>query len=321
MSHSQIGLGCWPLSGEMYLDGKSVGYATGDPAQATRILHAAHDAGVTLFDTAHAYGAGLGERQIGQALAGRDVTIVTKIGLGIDEASKTITGLRTDAAQVSDAIDESLSRLKRDYIDCVLLHPNSLPIPEAEAMFDELNREVTAGRIGSFGWSTDFPANATVQTDYPAARHVEHVMNVFLHAPDLRAVTEPAGITSLIRSPLAMGLLAGRFDNDRRIDPGDVRVESHGGMDWFQGDGAHPRFAARLAAVRELLQSDGRTLAQGALCWLLAHGDHILPVPGASSVEQAVANAGAMEFGPLPDTVMQEIATLIPDEVPEPRAL
>jgi len=317
----QIGLGCWPLSGEMYMDGKSVGYASCDPAEATRILHAAHDAGVTLFDTAHAYGAGHGERQIGEALAGRDVTIVTKIGLGIDEAAKTITGLRTDPAEVSKSIDESLTRLNRDHIDCVLIHPNSIPIPDAVAMFDELDREVTAGRIGSFGWSTDFPDNAAAQTAYPAARHVEHVMNVFLRAEPLRAVTEPAGITSLIRSPLAMGLLAGRFDNDARIAPGDVRVESHGGMDWFQGDRAHPRFAVRLAAVRELLQSDGRTLAQGALCWLLAHGDHIVPVPGASSVKQAVANAKAMEFGPLPETVMQEIAALIPDEVPEPRAL
>lgn len=204
-----IGLGCWPLSGEMYLDGKSVGYASCDPAEATRILHAAHDAGVTLFDTAHAYGAGHGERQIGAALKGRDVTIVTKIGLAIDEDTKTITGLRTDPSEVSAAIDESLSRLNRDHIDCVLIHPNDIPTPDAEAMFAELDREVSDGRIGSFGWSTDFPDRAAAQTAYPAARHVEHVMNVFLRAGNLRAVTEPAGITSLIRSPPCHGIAGG----------------------------------------------------------------------------------------------------------------
>lgn len=321
MTHSQIGLGCWPLAGEMYLDGKSVGYASCDPADAIRILHASHDAGVTLYDTAHAYGAGHGERLIGEAFSDRDVFVVSKIGLGIDEATKTITGLRTDPEAVSLAIDESMERMKRDYIDCVLIHPNDIPITVADAMFVEMDKAVTDGRIGSFGWSTDFPDRAAAQTTYPAARHVEHVMNVFLHAGPLRAVTEPAGITSLVRSPLAMGLLAGRFDNDARIPPGDVRVESHGGMDWFQGDRAHPRFTARLAAIRELLQTDGRSLAQGALCWLLAHGNHIVPVPGASTVGQAIANAKAMEFGPLAPSVMDEIATLIPDETGEARPL
>ncbi|MEL6915591.1 MAG: aldo/keto reductase [Pseudomonadota bacterium] len=85
-------------------------------------------------------------------------------------------------------------------------------------------------------------------------------------------------------------------------------------MDWFAGDRAHPRFAARLDAVRELLRSGGRTLSQGALGWLWAHGAHIVPVPGASSVAQVAENAGARAFGPLPPDVMAEIADLLPTE-------
>ncbi|MEO1704329.1 MAG: aldo/keto reductase [Pseudomonadota bacterium] len=310
----RLGLGCWPLSGPMFMNGKSVGYESCPPEEAMRILHAALDHGVTRFDTAQAYGCGAGERLVGAALKGREATIITKIGLGIDEETKTISGLRTDPSEVLPAIEESLRRLGRDTIDVVLLHPQEIDVAVADPILEALEGAVTAGKIGAFGWSTDFPEKARAQARFTAATYIEHVMNVFLDASDLRAVTEPAGLTSLIRSPLAMGVLAGRFDGGRTIAAGDVRVEAHGGMDWFDGNAAHPRFAKRLDAVRELLKTGGRTLSQGALSWLWAHGDHIVPVPGASKVAQIKDNAGALAFGPLPPDVMDEIAGLIPAE-------
>ncbi|MEM9349996.1 MAG: aldo/keto reductase [Pseudomonadota bacterium] len=313
MTHT-LGLGCWPLSGPMFMDGKSVGYATCAPEEAERILHAALDLGITLFDTAQAYGCGHGERLLGTALKGREATIVTKICLAIDEGAKAITGLRTDPASVAPQVEESLSRLSRDRLDVVLIHPNDIPISDAEAVFSELESLTRAGKVGAFGWSTDFPENAAAQTRFLNATHVEHVMNVFLDAAELRLVTETAGLISLIRSPLAMGVLAGRFDAGRTIDPGDVRVEAHGGMDWFEGPRVHPRFEKRLNAIRELLRTGGRSLSQGALSWLWAHGTHIIPVPGASKVEQIEDNAAALAHGPLPANVMAEIAALIPTE-------
>ncbi|MEO0484453.1 MAG: aldo/keto reductase [Pseudomonadota bacterium] len=314
MTHS-LGLGCWPLSGPMFLDGKSVGYTTCDPKDAAAILDAAYDHGIRLFDTAQAYGCGYGERLLGDTLANRDIQIVTKIGLAIDEDTKTITGPRLDPAQVAPSVDESRARLRRDVIDVVLLHPNDVPIDSAQAIFAELDALADQGKIGAFGWSTDYPDRAQAQTSFPRATHVEHVMNVFFDAATLRDATRNAALTHLIRSPLAMGLLAGRFDDGATLDPDDVRVASHAGMDWFEGTGAHPRFAARLAAIRELLQSDGRSLAQGALAWLWAHGPSIVPVPGASKLSQVIDNAEARAKGPLPAETVAEIAALIPTEV------
>ncbi|MEM1235677.1 MAG: aldo/keto reductase [Pseudomonadota bacterium] len=317
MTH-KLGLGCWPLSGPMFLDGKSVGYATCPPQEAERILHAAYDHGIRLFDTAHAYGCGHGERQLGQALAGKDVEIVTKIGLAIDEDTKTITGPRLDATEVAASVDESLARLGRDHVDVVLIHPNDAEIPVAEAIFEELEKLVSGGKVGAFGWSTDFPERAASQSRFPHATHVEHVMNVFFDAAELRAAT--SGLTHLIRSPLAMGVLAGRFEGGEAVAAGDVRVESHGGLDWFQGDRVHPRFAERLAAIRELLMTGGRSLAQGSLAWLWAQEQEqeqpgtIVPVPGASKIAQVEDNAAALAKGPLASETVEEIAQLIPRE-------
>ncbi len=307
---TQIGLGCWPLSGAMTANGASVGYTTCKPQDADRILHAAVEAGITLFDTAQAYGAGNGERIIGETLKAQDVQIVTKIGLGINEGTSEITGFRLNDIQAQ--VHESLSRLQRDHIDVVLLHPNETTVDEARPIMEALDREIDAGTIGSFGWSTDFPDKAALLMDFPRARHIECMMNVFYSAKDLLPHT--GGLTHLIRSPLAMGVLAGRFDS-AALPEGDVRKDTHSGMDWFADDGVTPRFAARLDAIRELLTSDGRTLAQGALGWLLANGNlkgiEIVPIPGASSVAQVQANAQATA---LPAPIMDEISQLIPEE-------
>mgnify|MGYP001803599314 CR=1 FL=1 len=72
----------------------------------------------------------------------------------------------------------------------------------------------------------------------------------------------------------------------------------------------------QLEAVRELLMSDGRSVTQGALCWLLAKGPKIMPVPGARTPKQAEENAGALQFGPLPESVMAEIEEIL-DRPPE----
>ncbi|MEL6608723.1 MAG: aldo/keto reductase [Pseudomonadota bacterium] len=315
-----LGLGCWPLSGPMYFGDLSIGYATTDPADAPRIIHAALDHGITIFDTAAAYGAGRGERIVGDALKGREATIITKIGLDIDEGTQRITGENTDPAAVSPAIDAALSRLGRDHIDTVLLHLNSLAPDIAAPIFDALEAEVTAGRIGGYGWSTDYPDNAASLSGRHGLTAIEHCMNVFFDAHLLREAAADQGLSHYIRSPLAMGLLAGRFDANSGVAPDDVRASDQSWMDYFDADGnVTPEFAGKLEAVRELLQTGGRTLAQGALGWLWAHGTQIVPVPGASKVAQVEDNAGALSFGPLPEAVMTEIATLIPRDLSPPR--
>lgn len=93
-------------------------------------------------------------------------------------------------------------------------------------------------------------------------------------------------------------------------------------MEYFRGGRANPDFMKTLDAVRDLLTSDGRTLVQGALGWLWAQADTVIPVPGARTPEQIEGIAAALDHGPLPATAMADIEALIerdPDQPDRPR--
>ncbi len=308
-----LGMGCWPIGGEMYWDGKSVGYTNTTDAQSRQTIEAAYEAGIRLFDTAAAYGAGHSERLLGAALSDKDdVVLVTKIAIGIDEQTRQLTGIQTDPSTVMPAVDACRDRLQRDRIDVVLLHPNELTIDESQAMLDVLEEARQQGKIEQFGWSTDFTEKLAATVDRDGFGCVEHAMNVFFDAPNIQAFAHEKRLLTLLRSPLAMGLLSGKYDASSRIPENDVRgqaVSSH--AEYFQNHAPNPDFLARLDAIRELLQSDGRSLVQGALCWLRAKHEDNVPIPGAKSAAQIQEIAGALEFGPLRADVMAEIETLL----------
>lgn len=310
-----LGLGCWPLSGAMYADGQSVGYTGSDDASAMRAIHAALDHGITLFDTAAAYGAGHGERLLGRALqAHPEAVVVTKIGVEIDENAREITGSISDPARVVEQIDNCRARLGRDCLDVVLLHLNSEPIATALPMFECMQDARRAGKIRAFGWSTDFSDRAGAIAGMEGALCVEHAMNLFIPASRVQARVRTAGMIALIRSPLAMGLLSGKYGTHSQLPKGDIRAGDHAWMSYYKNGRPNAELLARLDAVRDLLQTGGRTSVQGALGWLWAKGGHNLPVPGARNVEQVRGLAGALEFGPLPEGVMVEIERLLPPE-------
>ncbi|MEP2533348.1 aldo/keto reductase [Shimia sp.] len=320
---SPLGMGCWPIGGAMYAGDQPLGYTNTNDADSIRTIHAALASGITLFDTAPAYGAGHAERLLSRALRGRpEALIVTKIGTGIDEQTRQITADETDPASVLPAIDQSLSRLGRDRIDLLLLHLNSLPVAQAEAIFDEVEEACKAGKVRSYGWSTDFTQSATAFSGRRNFVAIEHAMNVLLDAPDMQKVIHGSSLLALIRSPLAMGLLGGNYGATDVMRPDDIRATSNPRTAYFANGRPNPAFLARLDAVRELLTSDGRSLVQGALGWLWAKGDTNIPIPGARTVEQIEGIAGALAFGPLPGAVMAQIEALItldPDSAAQAR--
>ncbi|MGD1877628.1 MAG: aldo/keto reductase [Kiloniellaceae bacterium] len=305
-------MGCWPIGGPLFAGDEPLGYANADDAESLRTIHAALAAGITLFDTAAAYGAGHAERLLARALKGRpDALIVTKIGIAIDEASRQLTGDETAPETVVPAIDRCLSRLGRDRIDLMLLHQNALPVAQAEAIFDRMDKARQAGKIRAYGWSTDFSKSASAVAGREGFIAVEHAMNVLLDAPAMRAVVSNKGITALIRSPLAMGLLTGKYGAESIMPADDIRSTSNPKTDYFRDARPNPAFLARLDPLRDLLRTGGRTLTQGALGWLWAKAGNVLPVPGARTVDQIYGIAGALAFGALPQDVMAEIETLI----------
>lgn len=310
-----LGMGCWPIGGPMFAGGQTVGYANAADAESMRVIHAALASGISLFDTAPAYGAGHAERLLGRALQNRpDALIATKVGVAIDEDTKELLGNDADPSSVSRAIDASLARLKRDRIDVLLLHLNSLTVSKAEAIFDAVEHACAAGKVRAYGWSTDFSAHVPPLAARPRFVAVEHAMNVLLDAPRMQSVVDTHALTALIRSPLGMGLLSGKYGVGFVMPKDDIRSTANPRTDYFNDGTPNPTFLAKLDAVRELLTTDGRSLVQGALAWLWARGVSNIPIPGLRTVEQVEGVAPALLMGALPDRTMREIEDVIERE-------
>jgi aryl-alcohol dehydrogenase-like predicted oxidoreductase len=177
--------------------------------------------------------------------------------------------------------------------------------------FETLANARAHGKIRAFGWSTDFPASATAMASLDGFIGVEHAMSVFMDVPTMQATIEQHDLIGFIRSPLAMGILTGKFDHASMLPADDVRALNSDRRDYFFDARVAPKYLANLEAVRELLQTGGRSLAQGALGWLLAKSDRNIPLPGARTAAQVQENACSIEFGALPVDVMLEIEALI----------
>lgn len=316
----RMGMGCWAIGGPFYEGEQALGYGATDDKQSIATVHAALEMGLRLFDTAGVYGAGHSERLLGQALKGRsDTVLISKLGLSFDEQSKQMHGVDAEPKNVLLAIEKSLRRLQRDRIDIMLLHLNTLSVAEAAPLFEQMQRAMEAGKIGAYGWSTDFPCSVDVVASQSGFVAVEHAMNVFHDVPAMNQTIAQNELISLIRSPLAMGVLTGKFGPSVKVGADDIRAGKNNRTPYFVDSQVVSDYTKSLDAVRELLQHGGRSVAQGALCWLLAQSARAIPLPGARSVEQVRENAGALAFGPLPPSIMAEIEGVVarqPDAEP-----
>jgi aryl-alcohol dehydrogenase-like predicted oxidoreductase len=176
---------------------------------------------------------------------------------------------------------------------------------------DALDRLVEKGKIRTYGWSTDFTDGAAAFAKRPNCSVIEHDMNVFVDAPEMVKLCEENSLASVNRMPLAMGMLSGKFAKESILPKDDVRGAGHGWVRYFKDGKPVPAFLKMLDGVREVLTTGGRTLAQGALCWLWGRSENTIPIPGFKSVKQAEENAKAMAFGPLTKQQMLEVDSLL----------
>jgi aryl-alcohol dehydrogenase-like predicted oxidoreductase len=139
---------------------------------------------------------------------------------------------------------------------------------------------------------------------------VQHELSVLHDAPTIVELCERHSLASVNRTPLAMGLL-GRRDHTRPATGADIRTEAPEWLRFFADGVPTTEWATRVDSLREILTSEGRTLAQGALAWLWARSDRTIPIPGFRNVEQAEDNAGALTHGPLRPAQLTEIAALL----------
>ncbi|MTI58556.1 MAG: aldo/keto reductase [Firmicutes bacterium] len=306
---SAMGLGCWAIGGQFFLDGKADGYGNVENEESIRAVRQAYDLGITFFDTADAYGAGHSEVLLGKALKGiRDkVVIASKFGNLYNEESKEVSGVDSSPGYIRKALKESLRRLQTDYIDLYLLHIWSLPKEEAEIVAETLDELVQEGLIRAYGWSTDLLDCAKMFASRKNCSAIEHNLNIFESAEAIIDICESNNLASINRSPLAMGLLSGKFNTNTKLPQNDVRGAGHEWVQYFEDGKPKQEFLDKLSSVREILTSGGRSLVQGALAYIWAVGDNTIPIPGFRNVKQAEENARAMEFGPLSKEQINEI--------------
>lgn len=282
---SAVGLGCMGMS-----------FSYGDiPSEAEMIpvLRAAHDLGVTFFDTAEIYGPFSNERLLGKALAPvRDqVVIATKFGFRISNDG-TVEGVDSHPRRIREVCENSLARLRTDVIDVFYQHrvdPNT-PIEDVAGTVRDL---IAEGKVRHFGLS-----EAGAETIRRA--HAEQPVTVLQseyslwtrqHEARIMPVVEELGIGWAAYSPLGKGFLTGKAPKASELKDGDFRK-------------ALPRYQAEAMAHNQVLvdlltalaADHGATPAQVAIAWILAQKPWIVPIPGSTKVTRIAENMGAAEL-------------------------
>lgn len=304
---SPLGLGCWAIGGPTQYLGNHFGWGEIDEDEAIRAIHVALDAGITLFDTADIYGTGHSERILGQALTGRrdQVLIATKFGLTFEEYSGIMTGQDASPAYIQRACEASLRRLHTDYIDLYQFHPSDYDPANVAPVLETLDRLVAEGKIRYYGWNAE-PDQARTFAEREHCTSTQFGMHMFADAPELLAFCEQYHLAAIINGPLGKGLLTGKFDETTRFAATDLR----GQRGWNVQEGPLAKQRLVLEQLRDILTSDGRTLAQAALGALWARSERIIPIPGFKTAAQVQENVGALQYGPLRLQQMQAITNL-----------
>lgn len=275
----------------------NLSHAYGTPPsaeQGERVLLAALDAGVTLFDTAALYGFGANETLVGKVLSRHRsrFTLASKGGMaGVqfeDDVKRVIDG-RPETIRKN--CEDSLKRLQTDVIDLYYLHrwDKKVPIEDSVGAMAELVRE---GKVRSIGLSE---VSATTLRRAHAVHPISAVQteySLWTRNPEI-AVLEACrelGATFVAFSPVARGFLCDALHDVSTLDAKDIRK-------------AMPRFSPEnyaanlrlLAPYKALAQEAGCTPAQLALAWLLHKAPHIIPIPGTTSVEHLTEDLGAAD--------------------------
>lgn len=282
---SALGFGCMGLSANY---GPPI-----DRQEGIKIIRTAVERGVTLFDTAEAYGPFTNEELVGEALAPfrRDVVIATKFGFGI-HPDGTRYGLDSRPEHIRQVAEASLARLKVEAIDVLYQHRVDPAVP-IEDVAGAVKTLIEQGKVKHFGLSE--PGAATIRRAHavqPVAA-VQSEYSLWTRDPEQNGVLaecEAAGIGFVPFSPLGAGFLTGKIDSTTEFHSTDFRNRS-------------PRFApeARAAnlALVELLQriaeSKHATPAQIALAWLLYQKPWIVPIPGTTKPARLEENLGAAD--------------------------
>jgi aryl-alcohol dehydrogenase-like predicted oxidoreductase len=279
-----------------------------DDALATRVIHAAFDAGVTSFDTAPLYGFGRSEERLARAVADRRdrVQILTKVGLcwdgdhggvlfeSVEGSVRRVVRRDSRPASIRQEVERSLRRLGVDVIDVLQVHHRDLetPLGETMAALEALTREGKIRAVGVSNYSRDELGESAARLgSVPlAAAQLEYNLVNRRIEPDILPWARQHSVGVLVYSPLAQGVLAGRQLGARPL-PADWRR----GGSYFDAVNLGVINDALARSVVPIGKARGLEPAQVCLAWLLAQPGITATIAGAGTPAQAVANAAAAD--------------------------
>jgi aryl-alcohol dehydrogenase-like predicted oxidoreductase len=298
---SVVGLGCNNFGGRI------------DASATERVVGAALDAGITLFDTADIYGGTLSEEYLGRALGSRrdEAVVATKFGVAIDDERKG----GASAAYIARAVEDSLRRLGTDRIDLYQLH-----FPDAATPFEEtlgaLDALVRAGKVLEIGASNlsaeQIDETTRISADRDLARFVsvQNEYSLLRRGPERFGVLDACarnGMGFIPYFPLASGVLTGKYR--RNVAPPEGTRLAGMPADRLD-DALSDKVFDRVEALGGFARDHGHTLLELAIAWLLARPTVTSVIAGATKPEQARANAAAAAWT-LSDDDLRAVDALI----------
>jgi aryl-alcohol dehydrogenase-like predicted oxidoreductase len=291
---SEIALGSWLTYG--------VGVGR-KPAAAC--VAAAFEAGINFIDTANVYGQGAAESLLGEVLGelgiARDrYVLATKLYFPMTPRDR---GLSRE--QVAKQLDASLARLRTDYVDLYQCHRYDHETPLEETM-EALTRAVESGKVRYIGFSEWEPdqiraAEALPQVARFVSSQPQYSMLWRRIEEDVIPVCEQLGISQIVWSPLAQGVLTGKYRPDQPA-PADSRASSEA-MSGFMDNVLRPDVLEAVRRLQAVAEEAGLTMARMALAWVLRQPNVASAIIGASRPEQVRENAGSSGLTLSPDTL------------------
>ncbi|REE18555.1 aryl-alcohol dehydrogenase-like predicted oxidoreductase [Paraburkholderia sp. BL23I1N1] len=293
---SALGLGCMSMS--------AVYGPPSDKNEMIKLIRAAHDRGVTLFDTAESYGPFVNEELVGEALQPiRDqVVIATKFGFDIDMATgERRGGTNSRPEHVKTVAEACLKRLRTDRIDLFYQHraDPEVPIEDVAGAVKDL---IAHGKVKHFGLSEAGEQTIRRAHAVQPVTAVQSEYSLFWRGPEaeLLSTLEELGIGFVSFSPLGAGFLTGRIDEYTRFHPTDFR-------------NTVPRFSPQarktnlvlVDVLKAFAAHKNATPAQVALAWLLSRKPWIVPIPGTTKLHRLEENLGALDLAFTEEDVSQ----------------
>ncbi|MCK5850785.1 MAG: aldo/keto reductase [Kiritimatiellae bacterium] len=283
---SEVGVGCGGLGGPLRqgLD-KALEYAV--------------DQGVTLFDTADSYAEGQSETVLGRVLEKKRDKLIYATKFASVIHNDGTSGKDVSTKHMREAIESSLQRLRTDYIDIYQLHNPPMSFLNDAELITALDSLVDEGKIRCYGLSIDNTNDALNFLDQTKGKSIQMFLNLFSQSnrsPFLEeTIKRKAGV--IIKVPMAGGTLTGRFSKDYPQENDSRRRR------WGEDD-----FQNRLELiekVRPILETPTRTMAQGALAWLLTLDGVSAVIPGISSLDKIKDTIGAAEMRLTPEEMAE----------------